>query len=170
MNLLEKGHDFSSFISSLDKYDVYKELQEEVQNELVRTNILVKSSEWSMKLHWRYNNYSLYPYNTKTQKKIYVIANKRNQILSQLVRRDGFNSNNRIEDCDFFWGWDIPFEYSLMNISYKFQWDIDGKIYLMEDGHYKEPKDKYCINSEELEDADNLIKKMNYLLNSISTN
>lgn len=170
MNLLEKGHDFSSFISSLDKYDVYKELQEEVQNELVRTNILVKSSEWSMKLNWRYNNYSLYPYNTKTQKKIYVIANKRNQILSQLVRRDGFNSNNRIEDCDFFWGWDIPFEYSFKNISYKFQWDIDGKICLMEDGHYKESKDKYCINSEELEDADNLIKKMNYLLNSISTN
>ena len=171
MNLLEIDHDFSSFKSSLDEYEEgYKDLQEEVQNELVRTNILVKSSESSMKLHWRYNNYSLYPYNTKTQKKIYVIANKRNQILSQLVRRDGFNTNNRIEDCDFFWGWDIPFEYSFKNISYKFQWDIDGKICLMEDGHYKEPKDKYCINSEELEDADNLIKKMNYLLNSISTN
>ena len=167
-NLLE-NYDFSSFKSSLEKYEEgYKDLQEEVHNELVRTNILVKSSEWSMKMNWRNDHkcYCLYPYNTKTQKKIYVIANKRNQILSQLHTNGEIETNNRIEDCDFFWGWDIPFEYNTSH----FQWTINGVIYLMEDGKNKEPKEEFCINANELENANSLIQKMNELINPKSTN
>ena len=169
MNLLDKGHDFSSFISSLKIYDnEYKELQEMVQNELVKTNILFKSSEWSMKLNWRnnFNCYCLYPYNTKASWKIYVIANKRNQILSQLHNNGVIKTENRIKDCDFFWGWDIPFEYDNFN----FQWNIDGFIYLMDNDKNKEPKEEYCINANELENANRLIQKMDELIKHKSTN
>lgn len=128
MNHLEENYDFKMFKPSLEKLDAnFKDLQEAVQNELVTTEILVKASLMSMRLNWRYNNYCLYPYNTKTQKKIYVIANHRNAILSELITCGCIKSEQKIEDCGFFWGWNINFTYGKNNV----QWTIDNQVYLM---------------------------------------
>ena len=137
MCLLQKDYDFSSFESNLVEYEEgYKDLQEMVQNELVKTKILVESSKWSMKLNWRgdHNTYCLHPYNTKAEWKIYVIANKRNQILSQLHKEKVIETKNKIENCDFFWGWNINFQYD----DHFFQWygssnEKELDVYLMED-------------------------------------
>lgn len=134
MELLNENYDFSVFKSNLEECDLdYKERQEMVQNELVKTNILIESSKWSMKLNWRgdHNTYCLYPYKTKAEWKIYVIANKRNQILSQLHKTKVIKTEQQIKNCDFFCGWDIYFNYPKNVNPYTFQWNTDNYIYLI---------------------------------------
>jgi len=159
---------FSSFNSKLEEYDKeYKDRQETVQNELVKTNILVNSSKWGMKLNWRgdHNTYCLYPYNTKAEWKIYVIGNKRNPVLSNLVNENKINSDQKIEGLDFFWGWNINFEYN----GYKFQWNTDGNVYLIDkDGKRKvknaQPQEEfYCFNAEGIENI-NMLEELNKLI------
>ena len=67
------------------------------------------------------------------------------------------NGDNRFESGDsknFFWGWDINFEYN--NI--QFQWNVDNYIYYLRDGKRLE-KDKessencqkyYCFKADGL--------------------
>ena len=131
----EDNYNFFEFVPSLETDDEdYKTLQESVQKELVSTNLLAKISKLSVILHWRNNNYCLYPYNTKSQRNIYVIANPRNVLLSKLIKEEKITSEQHLDDSDFFWGWNINFEYS----NHPFQWygnpnkkELD--IYLMED-------------------------------------
>lgn len=167
MHLLKKDHDFSSFESNLVEYDEgYKERQEKVQNELVKTKILVESSKWGMKLNWRgdHNTYCLYPYNTKAERKICVIGNKRNHILSEIQK---IKSSQKIDGLDFFWGWNTNFEYN----DHIFQWNTDGRVYLMDkDGKRivknEPPKEKYyCFNAEEIIDSSMLEDSLNKLIN-----
>ena len=130
------------FSSTLDKYDDgFKERQENVHNELVNTNIIQKTTEWNVRLNWRYNNYCLYPYNTRALWKIYVIANPRNNILSKLYNDKKITSNQKIDGCQFFWGWDINFRYK----DHDFQWTTHSNVYLMEKGERRssfKPSDK----------------------------
>jgi hypothetical protein len=171
MYLLTEDYDFSSFESNLVEYDEgYKELQEKVQNELVKTKILVESSKWSMKLNWRgdHNTYCLYPYNTKAEWKIYVIGNKRNHILSEIQT---IKSSQKIVGLNFFWGWNINFEYN----DHIFQWNTDGRVYLMDkDGKRMEKNELsqekfYCFNAEEITDSSMLEESLNKLINLYPT-
>ncbi len=171
MYLLTKDYDFSSFESNLVEYDEgYKEHQEKVQNELVKTKILVESSKWSMKLNWRgdHNTYCLYPYNTKAEWKIYVIGNKRNHILSEIQT---IKSSQKIDGLNFFWGWNINFEYN----DHIFQWNTDGRVYLMDkDGKRMEKNELsqekfYCFNAEEITDSSMLEESLNKLINPYPT-
>lgn len=140
---IQSNVDFTNYSSSLEKFDEgFKQIQETVQNDLVKTKIIEKfSSVKNAKLNWRSdkNKYCLYPKNTKTQKNICVIADIRNTILSELLRKSTaeFPSgcNQKIEGCDFFWGWDIIFKYNKSD----FQWNIDGNVYLIDNN---EPKKK----------------------------
>jgi len=171
MYLLTEDYDFSSFESNLVEYDEgYKELQEKVQNELVKTKILVESSKWSMKLNWRgdHNTYCLYPYNTKAEWKIYVIGNKRNHILSEIQT---IKSSQKIVGLNFFWGWNINFEYN----DHIFQWNTDGRVYLMDkDGKRMEKNELsqekfYCFSAEEITDSSMLEESLNKLINLYPT-
>lgn len=171
MYLLTEDYDFSSFESNLVEYDErYKELQEKVQNELVKTKILVESSKWSMKLNWRgdHNTYCLYPYKTKAERKIYVIGNKRNHILSEIQT---IKSSQKIAGLNFFWGWNINFEYN----DHIFQWNTDGRVYLMDkDGKRMEKNELsqekfYCFNAEEITDSSMLEESLNKLINLYPT-
>lgn len=171
MYLLTEDYDFSSFESNLVEYgEGYKELQEKVQNELVKTKILVESSKWSMKLNWRddHNTYCLYPYNTKAEWKIYVIGNKRNHILSEIQT---IKSSQKIVGLNFFWGWNINFEYN----DHIFQWNTDGRVYLMDkDGKRMEKNELsqekfYCFNAEEITDSSMLEESLNKLINLYPT-
>lgn len=129
----------SNFNAHLDKYDdSYKDLQNNVQNDLVKTTILVEASKWSSKLNWHNNTYCLYPYKAKADWKKYVIGNYRNHILSRLCdsKQIVVEGNRRFQSGDsedFFWGWDINFKYN----SYDFQWNTDGNVYLIENNDRK---------------------------------
>ena len=139
--------DLSNFKASLDIYtDGYREMQNSVQNDLVKTTILVEASKWSSKLNWYYSIYCLYPHNAKADWKKYVIGNHRNKILSILCdsNRIVVEEGRRFQsgDCkDFFWGLNINFKYK----EYFFQWygtpnDNELDVYLMEENwnNYKE--------------------------------
>lgn len=159
----------SNFNAHLDKYDdSYKDLQNNVQNDLVKTTILVEASKWSSKLNWHNNTYCLYPYNAKADWKKYVIGNHRNQILSCLCdsKQIVVEGNRRSGDSnDFFWGWDINFKYC----SNEFQWNTDGKVYLIENNNRKKNADglDYCFSVDGIEDADEFKGELDSLIEKI---
>ena len=135
-NLIQLENDFASYSASLEDFDKeYKQLQESVQNDLVKTNIVEAfSSAKNAKLNWRYDKYCLYPANTKSPKNICVIADKRNTILSVLIGNNTIECIQTINNCDFFWGWDINFKYN----NHCFQWwrnpnDTELDVYLMKE-------------------------------------
>ena len=132
-------HNLSNFVASLEKYDDgYEDLQNNVQNDLVKTTILFEASKWRSKLNWRYNTYCLYPYYNRTESKVYVIGNHRNQILSSLCDKEQINDagERRFGDNNnFFWGWDIQFKYQ----DKCFQWHREGYVRMIEDLENCEP-------------------------------
>ena len=178
-NLIQLENDFASYSASLEDFDKeYKQLQESVQNDLVKTNIVEAfSSVKNAKLNWRYDKYCLYPKNTKSQKNVCIIADKRNIILSELLINNTIECNQIINKCDFFWGWDINFKYN----NYCFQWwrksnDTELDVYLMkENGEYCKRKvhtsdkntneDKYfCFRVTEEMGAGDFLKKLDCLI------
>lgn len=162
----------SNFNAHLDKYDdSYKDLQNNVQNDLVKTTILVEASKWSSKLNWHNNTYCLYPYNAKADWKKYVIGNHRNQILSCLCdsKQIVVEGNRRFESGDsndFFWGWDINFKY----YSNEFQWNTDGKVYLIENNNRKQKEDgsDYGFPVDGIIDSDDFKDKLDRLIDEVT--
>lgn len=112
-------------------------IQKRLQEDLVSTNLL----DYIVSDCLLHNNV-LYPSNAKADWKKYVIANKRNEILSSLYggkildndKQEGkIFTNQKIEiNCDFFWGWNIQFEYVYESVSYKFRWQSWGWIDMYE--------------------------------------
>jgi hypothetical protein len=91
--------------------------------DIVKTSILAKIVSMCTFHWWNYGGYySLYPYNTKSQKKIYVLADKRNEILSRLEKDKVIKVDDwqRIEGIPFFKGWELHF--TLMSNGRKYQW------------------------------------------------
>ncbi|MDR0612059.1 MAG: DUF262 domain-containing protein [Dysgonamonadaceae bacterium] len=95
--------DLANFTSSLtDRIKLFHE-------DLVQTPLLSQIVPGCM-FHWRNygGRYSLYPYNTKAQWKIYVLADNRNGILSKL----NVESNNKRDGVPYFWGWEIYYKHN----------------------------------------------------------
>ena len=91
--------------------------------DIVRTSILAKIVSGCTFHWWNYGGcYSLYPYNTKSQSRIYVLANKRNEILSKLEKDTVIKVDDwqRIEGIPYFKGWEIHF--TLISNDKKYQW------------------------------------------------
>ena len=172
-NLVNANDDFISFKASLNEFDQgYEDIQNTVQEELVKTHILVEASKWHSKLNWRYNTYCLYPSNARADWKRYVIGSHRNQILSDLCdKKVIIDSENRRfksgESNNFFWGWDINFKYIQDNITYDFQWNADGKIYLMENNERKTKADgtNYYFPTKGINDSESIERELEKLVN-----
>lgn len=137
---IEIEADYHSCLMNLEPQ--YETMQKEVQEDLVTTKLL-NHIERGCGLNWRYDdNYVLYPYNVKADRKKYIIANKRNEILSSLYgdkiscsdKQEGYiYTDQKIErNCDFFWGRNIQFEYVYKSVSYKFRWQSGGRIEMYE--------------------------------------
>lgn len=162
----------SNFNAHLDKYDdSYKDLQNNVQNDLVKTTILVEASKWSSKLNWHNNTYCLYPYNAKADWKKYVIGNYRNHILSRLcdskqIVVEGDRRFQSGDSKDFFWGWDINLKYN----SNEFQWNTDGKVYLIENNNRKQKEDgsDYGFPVDGIIDSDDFKDKLDRLIDEVA--
>lgn len=118
----------------------------EIQEDLVLTNLLynIKYNNWPVygcELRDKYGQYALLPNNAKSDQKKYVVANKRNEILSSLIISNMVLSNQKLEDCDFFYGWDIKFIYRGRN----FQWYRNDIIYIMKD---EDPTDGFMYKDK----------------------
>lgn len=164
---------FITFSSPLiDNNEGEIELRKRVHEYLVKTSILEEASKWQSRLNWRYETYSLYPYNTRAQWKIYVIGNNRNELLSSLCNSQLIiDSDNQMFCGKFFWGWDVNFKYKDKN----FQWYRNDYVYLMDnDNRYayllreeksdEETKKYYCFNVTVNMDEEAFIKNLQKLI------
>ena len=97
----------------------------EVQNDLVKTSLLSIIAAKKPLLHWYGNQYCLYPYNKRKEETKWVIANKRNHILSELLKKGKIKTKHQLPNCNMFWGWSVEFEYK----KNYFCWNADAKIY-----------------------------------------
>lgn len=151
--------------------------QAQVQEDLVKSSLLEdKNLVVGCRLNY-YNadgNYILYPYNAKSDWKKYIIANKRNDILSALYGGEISSQNKdngkiytdqKLKKCDFFWGKEICFDYILESVSYKFRWQswnwidmYDGEIRL-----YKGEDDAtedFTIEGEKINTPEDFIQEL----------
>lgn len=133
-----KDFDFSSFESVIQDTKLHF-----FQNDLVRTEILNHICPGCLFHDW---NYSLYPYNTKTQTKIYLLADKRNQILSELENENIIRVDDwqRIEKLPFYRGWEIYFTNQLNNK--KYQWRNKLKVQ-SESGEWQEDSNSVDLSN-----------------------
>ena len=160
----------SSFEVEPDFNSTFEGKQKTVQEELV-TSSLLNYIERGCHLNQRDDIYILYPYNAKADWKKYIIADKRNKILSSLYdgRIDLPNkqpgkiyTNQKIEECDFFWGWDIHFIYVLDDAKYTFRWQNCNRIDMYDvDKRLCEDDNKLTISGDDIKDEADLIEKMN---------
>lgn len=143
--------------------------QKEVQEELVTSKLLDHIVE-GCELNYKNDKYVLYPYNKKADWKKYVIANNRNRILSSLYggklnaeKQPGkIYTDQKIDDCDFFWGWNIRFQYVKDATSYSFQWQHDNWIDMFDgDKCLCENKNIGFYRLSDIKNEADLIEKMN---------
>ncbi|MDI3479187.1 MAG: hypothetical protein PWQ14_333 [Rikenellaceae bacterium] len=112
--------DLKSFNSNITDKD--KEQLRYFQNDLCKTPIITHFSEKSSLHWWYYGKYSVFPYNAKSQRKIFVLADKRNEVLSDLEKKgiievDGWQ---KVNDLPFYKGREIYFTSKLNGK--KYQW------------------------------------------------
>jgi hypothetical protein len=120
-----KAASFDLFSSSITE-DRLRDLQ----NDLCKTTILKdfgSNSSWKSWYLIKYGICVLYPSNTKDKKKIFILADKRNQILYDLEKRDIIEiyKEQKIEKLPYFRGWDIFFTLKVNKKKYMYQrWNI----------------------------------------------
>ncbi|MGB4658287.1 MAG: DUF262 domain-containing protein, partial [Mobilitalea sp.] len=141
----------------------WEERQKYVHKDLYQTNLLSEITE-GCSLKWRNSQYAIYP----DYKRIpIVIGNKRNKMLSHFLEKGSISCDKKVkDDCNFFWGWDIDFEYN----GQKFLWNTDENIYLInEEG--KRMQDKFdkdiCISTKGV-DENNFLEKLDELPKSVT--
>lgn len=164
---------YESILNPIECDNDFKKIS--VQNELVTTNILEHISK-SSKLNWRNGNYCLYPYNTKSQKNICIIANIRNIILSSLCHEGIITTDHTIENTDYFWGWDIIFRYTKNDNQFVFQWNTDNHVYLVENGNWVIKDDKidekyekyYCFDTSMIKEKEDFRQNLDDLIELVS--
>lgn len=86
----------------------------------------------------------------------------RNRILSELYNKGIIYTKQKIENYNFFNGWQINFRYK--NVC--FQWNTDGIIYLIENGVRKSSpqNNSYRISASDIIDSNNFINDLDKLI------
>lgn len=86
-----------------------------------------------------------------------MFYDNRNSVLSKLIKNKAISSDQKIEGCDFFWGWNIDFKYK----DKTFQWNTNNKVYLLENGQRKKDdnNEAICFDTKDItaENYDELI-------------
>ncbi len=80
-----------------------------MHNDLCKTSIIQHFKPGSRFNWWRYDKYSIYPFNAKSPKNKFVLGDKRNEILSRLVEEGIIESEQKVKGLPSFWGWEIFF-------------------------------------------------------------
>lgn len=177
--LLEITHDFLIHTMPADIKCKITEIgkPKDIQKDLVSTNLLANlryydSPVCGCSLREMYGQYALLPSNAKSDQKKYVVANKRNEILSSLIESEKISSNQKISNCNFFYGWDIDFEYHKDGKVVYFQWNTDEEIYLKENGCWKKkenPTEYYFCDVKDVSDVVGLCNRLENLIEQASS-
>lgn len=145
-----------------------------VQEDLVKTKLLDNLSYNGSHVNGsrlrddKYSLVALFPPGANSNQKKYVIGHIRNTILSDLCKSTTITCDQKINDCDFFWGWDICFQYN----KFDFQWNTDGNVYLLDNGGWKylSKDNPLRTNIKDVADSDELIEKLNCLITQWQAN
>lgn len=57
----------------------------------------------------KYGLIALFPDNAKSESKKFVIGNRRNTVLTELIKNEGYKCQQRVPGTDLFWGWELYF-------------------------------------------------------------
>lgn len=114
----------------------------------------------------KYGQIALFPSGANSDQKKYVIGNIRNTILSTLLKNKKVTCGQKISNCDFFWGWNINFEYTKDDKSFAFQWNTDGNVYLTENNNRKKKDDGsvYYFKADGIDDSAKFTKALDDLI------
>lgn len=120
----------------------------------------------------KYGQIALFPNGANSDQKKYVVGNIRNSILSTLLKNEKVTCGQKISNCEFFWGWNINFEYTKDGKCFAFQWNTDGNVYLIENNERKKKADgtDYCVSVEGIKDSEDFQQKLDNLINQVSQN
>ena len=114
----------------------------------------------------KYGQIALFPSGANSDQKKYVIGNIRNTILSTLLKNEKVTCGQKISNCEFFWGWNINFEYTKDGKCFAFQWNTDGNVYLIENNNRKKKDDGsfYCFQADGIDDSAKFTKALDDLI------
>lgn len=147
------------------------EKRKSVQEDFVKMNLLECIAS-GCTLKYIKDNYLLTPYKSQVEWEKYIIGNHRNRILSFLYGGKSYEqsymyekiyTDQKIDGCDFFWGWDIYFKYKMPSKTYDFTWYRDDSIYILNEGKSVKDKDGKDIkfSGESITDKNSLIQSLN---------
>lgn len=150
------------------KDDVWKK----VKKELAETNLLDNLQYNGYHVNGcrlrddKYGQIALFPNGANSDQKKYVVGNIRNSILSTLLKNKKVTCGQKISNCDFFWGWNINFEYTKDDKSFAFQWNTDGNVYLTENNNRKKKDDGsvYYFKADGIDDSAKFTKALDDLI------
>lgn len=132
--------------------------QKLVHEDLVKS-LLLDVLPAGCELHWRNELYVLYPQRAHANWKIYVIGDKRNEVLSDLEKKgiievDGWQ---KVNELPFYKGWDIHF--ILISNNTKYQWDRWNCLKKQQDnGNWEKIKE---IKDKTLDDLKEYLENQN---------
>lgn len=120
----------------------------------------------------KYGQIALFPSGANSDQKKYVIGNIRNTILSTLLKNEKVTCGQKISNCEFFWGWNINFEYTKDGKCFAFQWNTDGNVYLIENNNRKKKDDCsfYCFQADGIDKFENFINELDDLIKDAQEN
>lgn len=163
--LLEKGWENAVHQILIGNLDIEpRENDCLIYRNLYNTNLLnyVANKMVGSRIKWIHDHRAIYPPyyegiildDENRDKKFY-----RNRIISSDRR---INSDQRIEDLNYYKGWDIKFEYN----DHTFQWNTDEKVYLLEEGKRKLKREDefYFVDVTYMDSCKELIDKLDSLI------
>lgn len=115
----------SRMIGYNEGYEVYqRQVHEDLTNNTLVNEIINIMSGKGL-LHWKNEHYVIYKPNDRTEWRKYIIGDHRNSILTKcLTEIPNFKIDRKIGNNNYFWGWDLPFEYN----SKLYRWNTNRNI------------------------------------------
>ncbi len=151
-----------------------EQIRKEVQEELVTTKLLDHITTKKCVLSYDSHNKKYMLSRPKAWYDNYVVADKRNKILSSLYgggrktvpaadkQPRKIYSDHRIDECDFFWGKNIEFEYIRDGELYVFRWQHWNYIDMYEgNNRLWENEKSLTISVDKIKDENDLIEELN---------
>lgn len=146
---------------------------------LYNSNLLkyVAAQQTNSRINWIHGHRALYP--PRYEGILLDDDNNnfyRNSILFALLSDHLITSNQKIECCDFFKGWDVNFYYIKDGSHVEFQWNTDNHVYLVEEGKWvirddkiEEKYDKYyCFDASMIKEKVGFRQNLDDLIELVS--
>lgn len=146
-------------------------------NDIVNSELLPNMTYWNSHVdacNFRDNLYDLFallPYNAKSEMKKFVIGHFRNSLLSSMVNNRLISSGQKLNNCDFFCGWNIDFRYK----DRSFKWNYDDWVFILDErnqfisrgNNEGESQDFICFHMDEQKDMTFCIEQLDLLISQL---